>query len=71
MSGAPRSGVVDVRGKVWGIEGLYVADASVFPSASGVNPMITTMAFGEWIGRRVVEGLVKGVEAEGVTQARL
>lgn len=71
MSGSPRRGVVDVRGKVWGIEGLYVADASVFPSASGVNPMITTMSFGEWIGRRVVEGLVKGVKAEEEMQARL
>lgn len=71
MSGSARTGVVDVRGKVWGIDGLYVADASVFPSASGVNPMITTMAFGEWIGRRVVEGLVKGVQAEEETRARL
>jgi choline dehydrogenase-like flavoprotein len=71
MSGSARKGVVDVRGKVWGVDGLYVADASVFPSASGVNPMITTMAFGEWIGRRVVEGLVKGVQAEEVMRARL
>jgi choline dehydrogenase-like flavoprotein len=38
---------------VYGVKGLYVADASVFPSASGVNPMLTTMTFGEWIGRRV------------------
>lgn len=30
-------GVVDPKGKVWGVEGLYVADASVFPSASGVQ----------------------------------
>jgi choline dehydrogenase-like flavoprotein len=57
MSGKASKGVVDLRGKVWGKEGLYVADASVFPSASGVNPMITTMAFGEWIGRRLAEGL--------------
>jgi choline dehydrogenase-like flavoprotein len=42
---------------------LYVADASVFPSASGVNPMVTTMTFGEWIGRRVVEEMVE--EARG------
>lgn len=33
--------VVDPRGRVWGTKGLYVADASVFPTASGVNPMIT------------------------------
>lgn len=71
MSGSSRTGVVDFRGKVWGKEGLYVADASVFPSASGVNPMITTMAFGEWIGRRVVEGLVRGTADQESVAARL
>lgn len=33
--------VVDPRGRVWGTKGLYIADASIFPTASGVNPMIT------------------------------
>ncbi|KAH8652291.1 long chain fatty alcohol oxidase [Xylariales sp. PMI_506] len=44
MSKAAEDGVVDPNGKVWGVENLYVADASVFPSASGVNPMVTNMA---------------------------
>jgi choline dehydrogenase-like flavoprotein len=26
------------------VEGLYVADASLFPTASGVNPMLSVMA---------------------------
>lgn len=41
MGSKPSTSVVDPRGRVWGAEQLYVADASVFPTASGVNPMIT------------------------------
>ena len=57
MGTSPRNSVVDPKGKVWGVEGLYVADASVFPSASGVNPMITNMAISDWISRGVAKGL--------------
>ncbi|KAI1129319.1 FAD/NAD(P)-binding domain-containing protein [Nemania abortiva] len=46
--------VVDGDGKVWGCENLYVADASVFPTASGVNPMITIMAIADRIARGIV-----------------
>ncbi|KAF2621453.1 long-chain fatty alcohol dehydrogenase [Macroventuria anomochaeta] len=58
MSKVEKEGVVDPTGKVWGTEGLYVADASVFPSASGVNPMVTNMAISDWISRGVADGLV-------------
>lgn len=57
MSSHAGAGVVDPKGKVWEAEGLYVADASVFPSASGVNPMITNMAIADWIARNVVKDL--------------
>lgn len=57
MSAKAKEGVVDSKGRVWGTEGLYVADASVFPSASGVNPMVTTMAIADWIGKGVCEDL--------------
>ncbi|KIV82752.1 hypothetical protein PV11_04836 [Exophiala sideris] len=57
MSGSSKTGVVDSTGKVWGVEGLYVADASVFPSASGVNPMVSTMGIAEWISRNIVKDL--------------
>ncbi|KAI0118190.1 long-chain fatty alcohol dehydrogenase [Nemania sp. FL0031] len=46
--------VVNENGKVWGCENLYVADASVFPTASGVNPMITIMAIADRIARGIV-----------------
>jgi choline dehydrogenase-like flavoprotein len=44
MHANPKDGVVDEYGRVHGIENLIVADASVFPLASGVNPMLTIMA---------------------------
>ncbi|KAK4184198.1 hypothetical protein QBC35DRAFT_466686 [Podospora australis] len=57
MSAKAKDGVVDERGRVWGTEGLYVADTSVFPTASGVNPMVTCMAIADWIARGIVEDL--------------
>lgn len=59
MSAKEKDGVVDPTGKVWGTDGLYVADASVFPSASGVNPMITNMAISDWISRGIAKGLAE------------
>ena len=44
MGATARTSVVDAENRVWGIRNLYVADASTFPSASGVNPMLTVMA---------------------------
>ncbi|KAF2120283.1 hypothetical protein BDV96DRAFT_485921 [Lophiotrema nucula] len=57
MSAGPKTGVVDPHGQVWGTKGLYIADASVFPSASGVNPMVTNMAISDWISRGIANGL--------------
>ena len=65
MSAREKDGVVDSKGRVWGTEGLYVSDASVFPSASGVNPMITNMAISDWISRGVSK------ELRGTKDARL
>lgn len=44
MGDDPDRSVVDPSGRVWGYENLIVADASVFPQSSGVNPMLTIMA---------------------------
>jgi choline dehydrogenase-like flavoprotein len=40
----PHRAVVDERQQVYGVKNLYVCDSSVFPSALGVNPMLTIMA---------------------------
>lgn len=53
MSVREKDGVVDPQGRVWGTKDLYVCDASIFPSASGVNPMITNMAISDWLSRSI------------------
>jgi choline dehydrogenase-like flavoprotein len=49
-----QSGVVDENGRVHGHANVYVADSSVFPLASGVNPMLTIMALAHAIAGAVV-----------------
>ncbi len=36
--------VTDAQGKVWGVDNLFVADASLMPTSSGVNPSLTIAA---------------------------
>jgi choline dehydrogenase-like flavoprotein len=48
-------GVCDSRGAVRGVENLYVADASLFPTAVGVNPMMTIIAFAKRVAAEVAE----------------
>lgn len=43
MGATAQTSVVDPEHRVWSVRGLYVADASVFPTSSGVNPMLTIM----------------------------
>ena len=44
MGSAPRRSVVNEENQVHGVRGLFVMDASCFPTASGVNPMVTIEA---------------------------
>ena len=46
--------VVDARGRVHGIENLYVADASIIPLIPLANTNLTSML----IGMKVASGLV-------------
>ena len=51
----PREGVCGTDGAVHGTAGLYVADASLFPTSVGVNPMMTIIAFAKQVAREVAE----------------
>ena len=44
MGSDPASSVADPRGQLHDTPGVWVGDASAFPSASGTNPMLTIMA---------------------------
>lgn len=50
---SPRDSVADPNGQVWGVRGLFVTDASAFPSASGVNPMLSIMAIARRTAQRM------------------
>ena len=56
ISADPRRGVCGPDGSVNGTPGLYVADASLFPTAPGVNPMMTIIAFAKQVSREVAGG---------------
>lgn len=47
--------VVDNSGQVHGVRGLYVADASVFPTPLGVNPQMTVMLMALRVARRMLD----------------
>jgi len=64
MSTSPDSGVVDENGETWECDNLMVFDASVFPTASGANPMLTTLTISHMLSTR----LVLRLQVEDTTQ---
>jgi choline dehydrogenase-like flavoprotein len=53
ISADPRQGVCAADGSVRGTRDLYVADASLFPTSVGVNPMMTIIACAKQVSRTV------------------
>lgn len=54
MSADPKTGVVNPHGRVYGTENLWVSDGSLFPTALGVNPQLTIMAFAKQVADRLL-----------------
>ncbi|PIA26754.1 hypothetical protein AQUCO_08900009v1 [Aquilegia coerulea] len=53
----PKQSVVNQRGETWEVEGLFLADTSVFPTALGVNPMVTVQAISYCTAQFILEFL--------------
>jgi choline dehydrogenase-like flavoprotein len=51
----PGDGVCSPNGSVHGLRNLYVADASLFPTSLGVNPMMTIIAFANRIATELAK----------------
>ncbi len=56
ISADSREGACAPDGSLYGTNNLYVADASLFPSSVGVNPMMTIIAFAKNVARGVAGG---------------
>jgi cholesterol oxidase len=53
MGRGAQDGVVDSHGRVFGSDGLYVADGSILPGPVGVNPSMTIAALAERIAKEM------------------
>lgn len=59
MGRDPSSSVADTRGELHDVSGVWIGDASAFPTAPGVNPMITVMALARRTAYRILEGTLQ------------
>ena len=57
MGGSPRHSACTPEGETWDASALYVCDGSTFPTASGVNPMITIEAIAHLNASRLAQAL--------------
>jgi choline dehydrogenase-like flavoprotein len=69
ITGDPRHGVCAPDGSVRGTRNLYVADASLFPTSIGVNPMMTIIAFAKQVSRGIAEAPISYSGAAGAATA--
>jgi choline dehydrogenase-like flavoprotein len=55
MGTDPKTSVTTPQGQVHGLPWLYVADASLFPTALEINPYLTIMALAEHVAEQVAD----------------
>ena len=65
----PRTSVVDAVGRVHGLTGLTVADSSILPRSSRVNPALTIYAWSLRAAERLAQRLAAGASHPRTTDA--
>jgi Choline dehydrogenase and related flavoproteins len=63
MSDDPRHGVTDATGRVHGVENLFIAGSSVFPTSGWANPTLTIVALALRTSEFVAQSAVKAKAA--------
>jgi choline dehydrogenase-like flavoprotein len=53
MGGSREKSATNPDGRLWGLENVYVADSSLFPTASGVNPQISVYGMSMRVASRL------------------
>ncbi len=53
MGANPKTHAVSATGETHEVKNLYVADASLFPRCSGVNPMLSVQALAYWVAGQI------------------
>jgi choline dehydrogenase-like flavoprotein len=62
LAADPTLGAMKPNGESYEVNGLFVCDASLFPTASGVNPMLTVVSLARLVAA-FVEARLQGMEA--------
>ena len=58
--------MADPRGQLHDTKGVWIGDASAFPTSSGTNPMVTIMA----LARRTAEAIAEDAGAAAPSSPR-
>ncbi len=66
MGQDPQTSVADPRGELHDTKGVWIGDASAFPTPSGTNPMITIMA----LARRTAEAISEDAGAAAPAESK-
>lgn len=57
MDDNPSNAVVKLSGEAHAVKGLFVADASLFPSSIGVPPTLTIAALADHVARQIIDSI--------------